>query len=175
MIKKILFSAFLGTVCIYSLALSQTTTGTVTGEVQTPQTQPTEPGVFPEYIVRPSEDLNPYGLSSMDSATGIDYRKGEGTLGTRIDRKSNAEVNKAISERKKQLRANEEESSENSGVERGSEDIDNEIGYETLSPSSSSGKKLIRWVDDKGAVHITNDVGTVPQKYRNQIVNQIGK
>lgn len=174
MIKIILFSAFLGTVCIYSLALSQTTTGTGTGEVQTPQTQPTEPRAFPEYIVRPSEDLNPYGLSSIDSTTGNEYRKGEGTLGTSINRKSNAEVNKAINERRKQSQAD-EESSENSVVEIGSEDIDTEIGYESISPSRPSGKKLIRWVDDKGSVHITNDVGSVPQKYGNQIVNQIGK
>ncbi|MCI0480192.1 MAG: hypothetical protein L0213_01230, partial [Candidatus Dadabacteria bacterium] len=60
------------------------------------------PADFPSYIVVPSEDLNPYDLSTMQKSTETNYRDGTGTLGTSVQRQSNIEVNEALQKKKQE-------------------------------------------------------------------------
>ena len=155
--KFIYILMFLPLMCITSY--SQTTTA--------PNTQP-PPESFPEYIVKPSEDLNPYGLSSLESSTGNEYRDGSGTLGTKLTgRPSNREVNRKADEKRAQNLEN-----ENNQQNQVQEEIvvEDDVEVEDFSSTPRSGSSsMIRWVDDEGVTHITNNVGSVPAKYRDQI------
>lgn len=124
---------------------------------------------FPDYIVRPSEDLNPYGLSSLGTTTeegAID--DAAGSLGsTTGSRPSNLDVNKSIQEKK--LKEQEQAEAQQIANEQ-SEIVEEKIEYDDVSisrPKSKSG--MIKWVDDKGVQHITNNIGSVPPQYRDQI------
>ena len=33
----------------------------------------------------------------------------------------------------------------------------------------ASGYSLFKWVDDEGVVHVTNNIGSIPAKYRDQV------
>jgi len=156
--KKFIYCLlFLPLLCITSY--SQTT--------PPPNTQP-PPESFPEYIVKPSEDLNPYGLSSLESSTGNEYREGAGTLGTKLDgRPSNREVNKRAEEKRAENQSN-KNPQQNQAVEEIV--VDDDVAVENFSGTPSSGSSsMIRWVDDQGVTHITNNIGSVPAKYRDQI------
>lgn len=153
---------------------SQTTGG---GQTPPPQSAP-QPSDYPDYIVKPSEDLNPYGLSSIgESTTGNEYREGAGTLGTTQKRPSNIDVNKQMQEKQKeQKEASMEQSGEESTPETG-------IDYDTAYPSekytdvrSSPVKtKIYSWTDDQGVKHVTNDLGSVPPQYMDQVKEQLEK
>ncbi len=126
---------------------------------------------FPDYIVRPSEDLNPYGLSSLGTTTEEGaINDAAGSLGSSTgSRPSNVEINKSINEKKAQEaeEAKAQEASNNQPVQTIEEEA---IEYNSVSnsrPKSSSG--MIKWVDDNGVQHITNNVGSVPPQYRDQI------
>jgi hypothetical protein len=72
------------------------------------------PADFPSYIVTPSEDLNPYDLSTMQKSTETNYRDGTGTLGTTVERQSNIEVNEALQkQRQERMKAAEEAKAKN--------------------------------------------------------------
>jgi hypothetical protein len=43
------------------------------------------------------------------------------------------------------------------------------IGLTLLSFSPSFGQEIYRWVDEQGTVHVTDDLGQVPEKYRDQV------
>ena len=139
------------------------------------------PADFPSYIVTPSEDLNPYNLSTMQKSTGIDYRQGAGTLGTSVDRQSNLEVNEALEKKKQErlkaaeeARANEakkanEQQPEGAPLEVISPDQApqlGEAGQDLETPGVRSG--LFTWTDDQGVLHATNDIGQVPIKYQEE-------
>ena len=126
---------------------------------------------FPDYIVRPSEDLNPYGLSSLGTTTEEGaINDAAGSLGSSTgNRPSNVEINKSINEKKAQEaeEAKAQEVNNNQPVDTIEEEA---IEYNSVSssrPKSSSG--MIKWVDDNGVQHITNNVGSVPPQYRDQI------
>lgn len=149
------------------------------GEQQAPQPAPapqsqTQPSDFPDYIVTPKENLDPFGQSSIgDSTTGDDYREGAGTLGTTRERPSNTELNKRLQEKRKKESESRAEQ----------EEPDIEIDYETAYPtgagpdmkSSTPRTTIYRWTDDKGVTHITNDIGSIPSKYMDQITDQLKK
>lgn len=137
------------------------------------QDDPSQPAPdFPDYIVRPSEDLNPYGLSSLGTTTeegAID--DAAGSLGTTTsNRPSNRDVNKAIADKKAQ-EAEKEKANQSERSQDQTEVIEEEeIDYRDVSSSRVKGSSnMIKWVDDKGVVHITNNVGSVPPQYRDQI------
>ena len=74
-----------------------------------PAPAPPVPADFPSYIVTPSEDLNPYDLSTMQKSTQTGDRNGVGTLGTSVERTSNIEVNEALQKsRQERMKAAEE-------------------------------------------------------------------
>lgn len=137
------------------------------------------PADFPSYIVTPSEDLNPYNLSTMQKSSETDYRDGAGTLGTSVDRQSNLEVNEALQQKKqerikaaaeaKAKQAKEEAESQAEGApprDVSPADIpelgDSSADLET--PGVRGG--LFTWTDDQGVLHATNDIGQVPIKYQ---------
>lgn len=135
------------------------------------QDAPSQPAPeFPDYIVRPSEDLNPYGLSSLGTTTeegAID--DAAGSLGSKTsNRPSNLDVNKSIQDKKNQeLEEAKAQEVQNQQVETIEEEA---IQYDDVSSSRSKSKSgMIKWVDDNGVQHITNNVGSVPPQYRDQI------
>jgi len=146
------------------------------------------PADFPSYIVTPSEDLNPYDLSTMQKSTGIDYRQGAGTLGTSVDRQSNIEVNAAL-EKKKQERLKAAEDAKAKEAAAAVEPEAAEAQPQEISPADApqlgeSAKDLetpgvrsglFTWTDDKGVLHATNDIGQIPIKYQVEALENSSK
>jgi len=141
---------------------------------------PPVPADFPSYIVTPSEDLNPYDLSTMQKSTQTGDRNGVGTLGTSVERTSNIEVNEALQKsRQERMKAAEEakakEASE-SGDTQGEESVSADEGAPANPPQLGDSAKdletpgvrggLFTWTDDRGVLHATNDIGQVPIKYQ---------
>jgi len=140
---------------------------------------PTPPD-FPQYIVTPRDDLNPYDLSTMQKTEGIDYRQGAGTLGTTTQPSSNIEVNQALQKSKEERqkaalkKAEEKAAAENESAAVGAEAVTsgpaapNEMvgpDGEDLSVPGVRGS-LFTWTDENGVLHATNDLGQVPIKYQ---------
>lgn len=137
------------------------------------QDTPSQPSPdFPDYIVRPSEDLNPYGLSSLGTSTEEGaINDAAGSLGSSTsNRPSNIDVNKSIADKKAQ-KAEEEKAAQAKREQAQSGIIEEEVvEYNKLSGSRVKGSSnMIKWVDNKGIVHITNNIGSVPPEYRDQI------
>ena len=108
-------------------------------------TQPVQPRW---YYYWPSEDPNNFQYSELGSSS---LSSGQG-----LQRRSNIDVNKQETE---------EESLNNP-----SDTIEAEPSVNVNSrPTSSS--KLIKWVDDNGVVHVTNNPNSIPDKYKDQIKN----
>jgi len=151
------------------LALAQST-------APAPDTAETPPD-FPEYIVTPREDLNPYDLSTMEKNEDMDYREGAGTLGTTEKRSGNIEINEALKQRKEEREKAKQKEIEDEQKKAGPEAIvgqpDNGQGVEVSGPSaagdlSSPGVRagLFTWTDENGVLHVTNDLGQVPMEYQ---------
>ena len=136
------------------------------------------PPDFPQYIVTPRDDLNPYDLSTMQKTEGIDYRQGAGTLGTTTQPSSNIEVNQALQksreEREKAAQKKAEEEAAAAEGESGPEagpagaaapsDMVGPEGDDLSVPGVRGG--LFTWTDENGVLHATNDLGQVPIKYQ---------
>lgn len=174
---KILLTGILAFVFCATHAFTQTDgTGQQAPQPVPPsQSQTEQPSDYPEYIVRPKEDLNPFGKSSIgESTTGSEYREGAGTLGTTQQRPSNLDINKQLKEKGKKKAGESVESAEPSETEV-------EIDYDTAYPTgrTTDVKKqpsktgIYRWTDDEGVIHVTNDLGSIPPKYMNQIKDQL--
>lgn len=133
---------------------------------------PTPPD-FPQYIVTPRDDLNPYDLSTMQKSTETGYRQGTGTLGTTPERSSNIEINEALSKsRQERLKASqkqaaEEEAEEAAGLEAAPSAPDQAAGptRDDLATPGVRGS-LFTWTDENGVLHATNDLGQVPIEYQ---------
>jgi hypothetical protein len=180
MIKQTLFfSLFIIVVAIYAPinSFSQSTsggTGIVSPNAQPPSGGSETPDVlqgqpdFPDYIVAPRDNLNPFGLSTMSGSKDVDYRDSAGTLGTTTKRPSNIEVN---SPPKKEIP---EEGADESN--QASEDSFTQADIVNQPPTSASRRhkqeSIYRWTDEEGVLHITNDLGTVPPKYQDQALRQ---
>lgn len=175
------FTLILSVFCLISLNLfaQGTSPATPSNTITVPAQVPVNPSpsvpdqsAFPTYTVTPSEDLNPYGLSSLENSTEKDFRNEPGTFGTNTKRTTNAEVNKRIKDKKK---AEENPEEERAGAVEDSPEITSpEKRYESENKASASSAdykktKLIRWTDDQGNVHITNDIGNVPQRFLDSI------
>jgi len=169
-IQSLLFSFLIVfvTVCIPKKSFSQSTssgTGIVSPSTQTADVLQGQPD-FPDYIVAPREDLNPFGLSTMEGSTDIDYRDSVGTLGTTTKRPSNLEVN-----RPKEATPEEESAGT---ISQSPEDSFLEADVVSQSPSLRSRKQgsIYRWTDEDGVLHVTNEIGSVPAKYQEQAIKQ---
>ncbi|MFI5322561.1 MAG: hypothetical protein ACHQ6U_03285 [Thermodesulfobacteriota bacterium] len=116
----------------------------------------------------------------MQKSTGIDYRKGAGTLGTSEQRASNVEVNAALQKKRdERLKAAQEaktKSAANTAAEEGEQQIPSEEIPPSQGPQLGDTAKelempgvrggLFTWTDDQGVLHATNDIGQVPIKYQ---------
>lgn len=134
---------------------------------------PTPPD-FPQYIVTPRDDLNPYDLSTMQKSTETGYRQGTGTLGTTPEQSSNIQINEALGKsRQERLKASQKQAAEEEGEEEASapevevSEPDQATGPESddLSTPGVRGS-LFTWTDENGVLHATNDLGQVPIEYQ---------
>ena len=134
----------------------------------TPQSQPNYPVIDNNGIVHPTEDLNPFGMSTLGSSTDSGLRKEGSTLSTDTKRRSNLEVNKPREKKATEEQTVQEDSTFDTGVEESTEDP-----FESAS-SLSSGRSgnLYKWVDKNGVLHVTNDLGSIPSEYRQQVMNE---
>jgi hypothetical protein len=142
------------------------------------------PADFPSYIVSPSQDLNPYDLSTMQKSTGIDYRKGAGTLGTSEQRTSNIQVNAALQKKREERLKAAQDAKTKSAAKTAEEESQQQIPLEEITPSQGpqlgdSAKELespgvrgglFTWTDEHGVLHATNDIGQVPIKYQMEAI-----
>lgn len=177
MMKTLLF-VFAALISFNTYSISQTTGGGQTPQQPAPAPQNQQPSDYPDYIVSPKEDLNPYGMSSIgESTTGSEFREGAGTLGTTQKRPSNLDVNKQNQEKRKEQK---ETTADQTGEKATPE---TEIDYEAAYPSEKytdvkSGPvktKIYKWTDDQGVKHVTNDLGSVPPQYMDQVKEQLEK
>ncbi len=113
-----------------------------------------------EYYYWPDEDLNNFGLSSMGEGT---------TMGQTPQRKSNLEVNPVKPKPSPEPDEDDEEAPPEGSLGAGSNAAPEAgAGRQT----GGSGAAFYRWVDDKGNVHYTNNLGEVPLEYQEQMYRQ---
>ncbi len=155
---------------------------------------PTPPD-FPQYIVTPRDDLNPYDLSTMQKSTESGNRGGTGTLGTTPEQSSNIEINEVLSKsRQERLKASQKQVTEEQAEDAAEVEVDDaaeeqaedaaeeeattaaEAGVQ--SPSQAEGPQsddlstpgvrgsLFTWTDENGVLHATNDLGQIPIEYQ---------
>ncbi len=114
----------------------------------------------PWYYYWPDENLNPFGMSTLGD------EEGGSTFGKSTKRRSNLQVNPPMEEQIPH--------------EENVDDVSNEMPYnETLStqesisvgspPAKAKKGPIYKWVDDNGVIQVTNDLGSVPAKYLDQI------
>ena len=113
-----------------------------------------------EYYYWPNENLDNFGLSSMGEGT---------TMGKTPQRKSNLEVNPAKPRPTPAPEEDEEETPPDESIDAaGGASTGAGAGRQT----GGSGAAFYRWVDDKGDIHYTNNLGEVPLEYQQQIYRQ---
>jgi len=132
---------------------------------------PTPPD-FPSYIVYPTENLNPYGLSDMRPSTESGNVNGVGTLGQTIKRKSNIEINAPKEESVEQKDDNDQENSGNLSTEN-QQLFEQQPDFSPKVPRSSG--RVFTWMDDNGMLHVTNDLGTIPPEHQKQVLEESNK
>jgi len=169
--------------------------------VEDPQA-PQSPADFPSYIVRPQESINPFGKSTIGGG-GFEKKFGreeESTLGVQNKRRSNVELNQpppkaeqapagedeetegeeAAGETEETVSVGEETEggeAEAAGETSGAAPTGEGKAEESISESPTSTSKIgsvYRWTDENGVMHFTNNVGSVPEQYMDQIINQGG-
>ena len=140
---------------------------------ESPEQTASEPVVIPEqpyeYYYWPEEDLDNFGLSTLGQG------QGGSTLGRGLQRKSNIEVNSP-----KGPPQAVEDAEGKSGDEDGDTDLfpPEETGDDgtAVNEAPPAGPKkeseFYEWVDEKGNVHITNNIGDVPLEYQKEIYDR---
>ncbi len=136
--------------------------------INTPQSQPDSPIIDNSGIVYPRENLNPFGMSTLGSSTDSGFRKEGSTLSSGTKRRSNLDVNKP---REKKI-LEEETVQEETIFDAGNDESVEEPVESASSLSSGKSGNLYRWVDKNGVLHVTNDLGSVPSEYRQQVMNE---
>jgi len=114
-----------------------------------------------EYYYWPDEDLNNFGLSSMGKGT---------TMGQTPQRKSNLEVNPPKPKPSPEPDDEDDEETPPEGSLDAGSGAAPEVGAGRQ--TGGSGTAFYRWVDDKGNVHYTNNLGEVPLEYQQQMYRQ---
>ena len=140
---------------------------------QNQEQTPSEPVIVPEqpyeYYYWPEEDLDNFGLSTLGQG------QGGSTLGRGLQRKSNIEVNTP-----KEPPQSVEDTDEESGDADEETDLfpPDETGDDSAAidegapPAGPKESEFYEWVDEKGNVHITNNIGDVPLEYQKEIYNR---
>jgi hypothetical protein len=104
------------------------------------------PADFPEVVVRPLVDLNPFEMSTLDRST----------LTVKREERSNLVVNQPREQEPPQ---------ETLSVEVSPGEPSN-ITFHRLPPRTSN--RFYRWLDENGVIHVTNDPDSIPSEYRRQ-------
>lgn len=127
---------------------------TVNPETDLFQSQPFPvlPPVFSTYPIIPLEDLNNFEKSTLVPTT----------LGAKTERRSNLTVNPTV-ERVVINTQGVEERSAGAGF------VPSEPNVELVPLPSRTSEKFYRWTDAEGVLHVTNDMDSVPAKYRNRV------
>ena len=114
-------------------------------------TQPVQP---PWYYYWPTENADNFQYSELGSSSM--------KSGNNLRRKSNLEVNRK-----------EEQGESSNYVPNLPDSIDVDLTETPVNVGSRppSSSKIIKWVDDKGVVHVTNDPNSIPDKYKDQLKN----
>lgn len=126
---------------------------------------PGDPSSYPDPVIKPSEDLDPYGNSTLGTGTGAGSRKDLSNFVKPSDsRPSNKEINAEIQRKRKE--AQKSINKANTGSYNNYKYRN--YSYESSSSPPKSGKKskFFRWVDERGVIHITDNDSTVPSKYK---------
>lgn len=156
------------------------------GEAPAPAPEVMESGPnFPDYIVKPREETNPYDLSTISPDTDIEYRDGVGTLGTTTEQKSNIEINEMLQKNKADRDKARLEAQKKEAEKAKAEAAQPEAAVSAEPEPQASSKKpgsispgvkggLFRWVDSEGVLHVTNDLGQVPIEYQIQALERSG-
>jgi len=110
-------------------------------------TQPVQP---PWYYYWPSENADNFQYSELGNSS-LSSRNG-------LQRSSNIDVNKQEAEEKSSIKQ---------------PDTNADLAEPTVNVSSrpANSTPLIKWVDDEGVVHVTNNLNSVPDKYKDQLKN----
>lgn len=139
---------------------------TPSGQTANPNTPPVDIRQQPyEYYYWPEENLDNFGLSTLGNG------EGGSTLGRTPKRKSNIEVNSPKEPEETDKDTDGDNGTAISPSEEG--DIDSGTIVEEEAPQSApSESPIYEWVDDKGNIHITNNIGDVPLKYQQEIYKQ---
>ena len=129
--------------CLSTLAYSQVAT------------QPVQP---PWYFYWPTENADNFEYSELGNSS----LRG----GNTFQRKSNVEVNKKVEEEEGITALSAPDTSTSIDVEIDADTAGNSLGSRPVSSSP-----IYKWVDDEGVVHVTNEIGSIPEKYRDQVGN----
>jgi hypothetical protein len=141
---------------------------------QSPGQGSSEPAVIEqqpyEYYYWPEENLDNFGLSTLGQG------QGGSTLGRSLQRKSNIEVNapKEPVKDEEDKAGGPEDAEEETDLFPPEETGDEGAYVDEAPPESPKESEFYEWVDDKGNVHITNNLGDVPLEYQEQIYKQKG-
>ena len=127
--------------CMSTLAYSQVAT------------QPVQP---PWYFYWPTENPDNFEYSELGSSSL--------SGGNTFQRKSNVEVNKKV-EKEEGITA---PSAPDTST---SIEVDIDITEDSFVSRPASGSKMYKWVDDDNVVHVTNEIGSIPEQYRDQVEN----
>ena len=104
----------------------------------------------PWFFYWPTENPDNFNYSDMGNSTF--------TNSGDLQRRSNVDVNRELQENRQS--ADSDSANINvENIERNTENVSRPV-------SSSS---LIKWVDDKGVTHVTNNINSVPEQYRSQV------
>ena len=146
-------------IIILTLIFSFSATGSVMAQTVNSgtdlfQTQPfpTLPPVFSSYPMIPLEDLDSFEKSTLVPST----------LGAKAERRDNLTVNTRIG----RFVLNSQQ------VEGRSAEVDfipSEPNVELIPLPSRTSEKFYRWNDEDGVLHVTNDLDSVPSKYRSRV------
>ena len=114
----------------------------------------------PWYYYWPDENLNPYGMSTLGNEGG------GSTFGKTTDKPSNLQVNPPMQERM-QNQENVDDVTNNVPLD---DTLSSEESISVGTPSAPAKKgPVYKWVDEKGVIHVTNDLGAVPPEYLDKI------
>jgi hypothetical protein len=117
----------------------------------------------PWYYYWPDENLNSFGMSTLGNEGG------GSTFGKRTERPSNLQVNPPTREQM-QNQENLDDVTNNAPLE---DTLSSEESISVGSPSAPAKKgPVYKWVDDKGVLHVTNELGSVPTKYLDSITTE---
>ena len=118
----------------------------------------------PWYFYWPQEDPDNFSLSTMGSRTEESTQSGSTFSTKKAERRSNVDVNRP------------KESKKNSKIDTTAVDeyiaeVES-VNQQGSAPTQGDSSNIYKWVDGNGEVHVTNNPDSIPQEYRNQVIDR---